>query len=350
MGRRAAKLAGFIALLLLAVFVPFFANDYQTDLASVALVYALFAISLDLAWGFTGILSLGHAAFFGLGAYTYGLIGVTFNFGGIVFLAWAASALLPMILALVVGYASSRAGTGDVYFALISLAVTLILERVAFAWRPFTGGSDGLLNVPWPSIAFPGSEWYFDFDTPFAFYFLTLGFTVAGYLFARRLVASPFGRVLVAIRENRSRTEFLGFNVTRYRVTAYVISAGLGGIAGAISAPVRAGQIVAPEVFGVLLSVQVFIWVAVGGAGTLIGPAIAAIGLKFFESFLTGHFLETYLIIIGAVFVLIVLFFPDGLAGYLIQRWGVGYSGVGPAILKNGPGGSVPPAPDEARP
>lgn len=321
---RTVKLGGVVAFLLSAAAVLFLANDYQTDLTSVALAYALFAISLDLAWGFTGILSLGHAAFFGLGAYTYGLIGVTFDFGGLVFVAWAAAILLPMVLALLVGYASSRAKTGDVYFALISLAVTLIFERVAFAWRSFTGGSDGLLNVPWPSITFPGSGWSFDFNTPVSFFLLTLGVTVAGYLFARRLVASPFGRILVAIRENRSRTEFLGFNVTRYRVTAYVISAGLAGIAGAISAPVRAGQIVAPDVFGVLLSVQVFIWVAVGGAGTLIGPAAAAIGLKFLESFLTGRFLETYLVMIGAVFVLVVLFFPNGIAGHLIQKDGGG--------------------------
>jgi ABC-type branched-subunit amino acid transport system permease subunit len=210
-----------------------------------------------------------------------------------------------------VAFVSFKAGTREIYFALITLALTLVLEQVALVATGLTGGSNGLLGIPWPVVGVPG-VFELTFDTPESFYYLVVVVTAIGFAFCSALVSGRFGSILAAIRESDHRAETLGYSTLRYRVVISGIAAAIAGVAGAVYAPLIG--IVDPSVFGVALSVQVFVWVAVGGAGTLIGPLIAALLITAGQSSLSGSSATAYLLVIGVVFILIVLFLPGGLS------------------------------------
>lgn len=259
--------------------------------------WALFAVALDLLVGFTGLLSFGHAAFWGASAYATGLVAIH---AGLPFpLAVLAGALAAMVLAVPIGWLSVRR-TG-IYFAMVTLAFAQTVYFAVNQWGSVTGGENGLQGVPRSP------------EDPFWFYYAALPMVLAGLWMAWRIVHSPFGRVLVAIRDNPARVRALGYSVERYEVQAIVLSAGLSGVAGGLFA-VGHGFASLQEVYWTT-SGKVVIMVVLGGIGTLWGPVIGAALLVILEDQLATAGFDGINLITGALFVLVVLVFRRGILG-----------------------------------
>jgi urea transport system permease protein len=298
----------FIGLLL----YPLIANVYLIDMMSTALILGIFALSLDLIWGYTGVLNLGHAAFFGLGSYSFVLTLKHLETINPIYISLLVAIAIPIVLALIIGLVTFLSGTTEIYFAIITLAVSLLLEKIALVWYNFTGGSNGIINIPTLYFSFPGI-FSFPLDSSMKYYYFVVAVSLIVFLLCKKIVHSPFGKVLIAIRENPQRTAVLGYNTAKYKIAIYCISGGIAGLSGAMFGPLNA--IVYPSLFGLLLSAQVLIWVAVGGKGTLIGAFLGAAALNILEAYLSDVSIMAYLIILGIVFILVVLFLPQGFAG-----------------------------------
>ena len=305
-----------LALVILALLIiyPNLVDDFYIDLIAKALVLGIFGLSLDIAWGISGILSLGQGAFFGLGAYTYTLFVKNLQLPGSSLLSLALAIVLPAILAGFIAYPAFRRGAHEVYFAIITMAVSLVFAQIAVVWYRFTGGSDGIPNVP-------SFNFGIRLDEPLKFYYFVLLICVGCYLATRRIVRSPFGRVLEAIKENEERVEFLGYNVTGYKVTIFLISGAFAGLGGSLYASLNG--IVFPDLFGLLLSAQVIIWVTIGGRGTLLGAFLGALLVNPIESIVGSVSFRFYLLVMGGLFIFIVISFPQGIMGFLLRRHGV---------------------------
>ncbi len=311
-----------LTVMIIVVAYSFVAGQYQLFLISLALVFSILAMSLDLVWGYAGILDLGHVAFFALGSYAMAFALRNFSAFGAppspavanTYAGLVLAIIIPSALALGIGYAGFYSGARIIYFALISLAVTLVLGKLFIDQYYVTGGSNGITNIPQIALGVPFLPG-FVIQTPLESFYLILAFTVITYFLLKRTVDSPFGKVLMGIRANESRAVALGYDVRRYKLLAYIISAGGAGLAGALFAPLNG--IVYPDLFGLVLAAQVFVWVAVGGEGTLIGPVLGAVIMKVIESSVRDLYEYQYLIIIGIVFILMVTLFPKGFWGIL---------------------------------
>jgi branched-chain amino acid transport system permease protein len=285
--------------------------------------WALFAVALDLLLGFCGLLSFGHAAFWGSSAYATGLVAIH---TGLPFpVAVLAGALVAMALALPIGLLSVRR-TG-IYFAMVTLAFAQTIYFAANQWGSVTGGENGLQGVPRELGGLDLSE-------PFYFYYAALPMIMAGMVLAWRIVRSPFGRVLVAIRDNPARVRALGYPVERYEVLAIVLSAGLAGIAGGLFA-VSHGFASLQEVYWTT-SGKVVIMTVLGGIGTLWGAVIGAALLVLLEDQLATAGFDGINLVTGAVFVVVVLLFRRGILGtarhlLLVRRRGRGVVDPEPA-------------------
>jgi len=270
-------------------------SRYYLLLAFDALLFGAIAMSLDLLMGYTGLVSFGHAAFYGLGAYATAILmerGVQS--------VWACVGFA----ALVVSYfATARRG---IYFALL----TLIFAEVVYTFFRYTqtfGGSDGIQGLP-DATVLPGLV----IDTPTRKYYLVLAYLLIAYAICRVVVASHFGRVLVAIRENEDRARFLGYNVPRYKMGACMISALLTGVGGAIY-PMRSA-FATPDLMLWTESGEFIISVMIGGLGTLVGPIIGGAFFTILRDKVSS-IVDWYFIVIGGVLIVIVLFMPRGLLG-----------------------------------
>ena len=288
-------------LLLLLPALPFMSKFYLL-LAFDALLFGTVAMALDLLMGYTGLVSFGHAAFFGLGAYASAIVLER----GIVSL-WACLAFAVLVVglyALVVSFfATARRG---IYFALL----TLIFAEVVYTFFRYTqtfGGSDGIQGVPSPRVL---GE--FAIDTPLRNYYLVLVYLGLAYLACRVLVTSHFGRVLVAIRENEDRARFLGYNVQRYKMAVCMISALVTGLGGALY-PGRSA-FATPDLMLWTVSGEFIIMVMIGGLGTLAGPVVGGAFFVLLQEKVSSY-VDWYFIVIGLVLILIVLFMPRGLLG-----------------------------------
>jgi branched-chain amino acid transport system permease protein len=264
--------------------------------------WALFAAAVDLLLGFTGLLSFGHAAFWGGSAYCTGLIAVHV---GVPFpIAILGGALFAAVLALPIGFLAVR--LQGIYFAMVTLAFAQMVYFVANQWRSVTGGENGLQSIPRDFFGM-------DLSDPFFFYYAGLPFILLGMFVAWRIVRSPFGRVLVSIRDNPSRARALGYPVDRYKLLAFVLSAGLSGVAGGLFA-ISHGFSSLQEVYWTT-SGQVVMMVVLGGIGTLWGGAVgAALIVQLNDYLATAGFQETG-IVTGAIFILVVLLFRRGIWG-----------------------------------
>jgi branched-chain amino acid transport system permease protein len=277
-------------------------SRYYLLLTFDALLFGAIAMSLDLLMGYTGLVSFGHAAFYGLGAYATAVLmerGVQS--------VWACVAFAVIVVglyALVVGYfATARRG---IYFALL----TLIFAEVVYTFFRYTqtfGGSDGIQGLP-DATLLPGVP----IDTPARKYYLVLAYLAIAYAICRLVVASHFGRVLVAIRENEDRARFLGYNVQRYKMGACMISALLTGVGGAIY-PMRSA-FATPDLMLWTESGEFIISVMIGGLGTLVGPIIGGAFFTILRDKVSSV-VDWYFIVIGGVLIVIVLFLPRGLLG-----------------------------------
>jgi branched-chain amino acid transport system permease protein len=302
---RAAALAAIAALAVL----PWVLARHQLSILVDLLIFGLFAMSLDLIMGYTGMVSFGHAAYFGLGAYGSAL--VLLHFQPPVPVALVAGALLAAAVAVPVGWLSTRA-TG-IYFAMLTLAFAQFLYTVAYKWRDLTGGSDGIAGVPKTTLFWGGPS----LVDARAFYFLVAACLVLSLLACRALTRSPFGRALEAIRENERRFVSLGRDARPFKLVVFVVAALFAGLAGALFAPFRG--FASPEVMFWLLSGQALMMVIIGGIGTLVGPVIGAMVFIMIQEVISSY-TEHWMIFTGAVFVAIVIFLPGGLVG-TARRW-----------------------------
>jgi len=294
----------------LLALLPFGLPPYAMTLLTEALILGLFAMSLDLMAGYARLISFGHAAAYGFGAYACGnfMLHTSMPLPCGVLLA----GLLGGIVAIGVGWVCTQA-TG-VSFSMLTLAYAQLLYAVAFKWTSVTGASDGLAGIPRNPGPF-GVTWW---SSKAGFYYLTLGSLVGAYIFCRELVRSPFGAVLRGIRENEAKTVALGFNTRRYKIAIVAISYGLAGLAGALYAPFAG--FANTELLFWLLSGQVLIMVIVGGTGTLIGPILGAAFFLYVQQKLSGY-TDSWALFFGVIFILFVLFMPEGIWGFLQARF-----------------------------
>lgn len=264
--------------------------------------WALFAVALDLLLGYTGLLSFGHAAFWGTSAYTTGIIAI--NTGMPFYVAILGGAVLAAILAIPIAYLSVRR-TG-IYFAMVTLAFAQLVYFVANQWRSLTGGENGLQGIPREAFGM-------DLSDSFYFYYAAIPLVLLGLFAAWRVVHSPFGRVLVAIRENPSRARALGYPVDWYKVQVFVISAFLAGIAGGVYA-VGHGFASLQEVYWTT-SGKAVVMNILGGMGTLWGPVLGAGIIVILEDYLATAGIDAVGVVTGAIFVVTVLVFRKGIWG-----------------------------------
>jgi urea transport system permease protein len=314
-------------------------SDYAVALVGKIMCYAICALAMDLIWGYTGILSLGHGLFFALGGYVMGMylmrqIGTDGNYKSnlpdfMVFLDWKTLpwhwtfsdsfvatllmvVLVPGVLAFVFGYFAFRSRIKGVYFSIITQAMTFAAMLLFFRNETGFGGNNGftdfkrILDLP---IATPAMR--------MTLFVLTGWALLMSYLFARWLVQSKFGRVLQAIRDAESRVMFSGYSPLPYKLTIWVISAVMCGIAGALYVP-QVG-IINPSEMSTANSIEIAVWAAVGGRASLIGPIVGAFLVNGMKSWLTVTAPEFWLYFLGALFIGVTLYMPHGVVG-LIQK------------------------------
>jgi branched-chain amino acid transport system permease protein len=269
------------------------------------LILGLFALSVDIIMGYTGLVSLGVTAFFGLGAYAGAL--TLLKAANSIWLAMVIGLVLCGAVAWVIGYLSIR--IKGAYFALLTLAFAQMFHEIAFRWQSFTGGSDGLRGVPDPSIGV--APFALSLSNPYVLFYFTLAVVILVYYLCVRLVNSPFGRVLQAIRDNEERVEFLGYNVRVFKRRSFVISGVIGGLAGVLYALLR---FIDPAVLYWFTSAEALVMTLFGGMGTLYGPIIGAIVFLFSRDLLSTY-TEHWRLILGVIFVGFVLFSPQGIVG-----------------------------------
>lgn len=301
-------------LLLLAIF-PWISGSYQLNLLSKFLTYSILALSLDLIWGYAGILSFAHAVFFGLGSYGLALtLKYWGHLPGATYIGILLAVGLPSILAIFIGYAMFFRRVGGVYFAIVTFALGAILHSVTIVWIGFTGGLNGLYGFPNPRLGIPGL-WEIEIGTGFVrTYYLIAAVLVLVYILALRLMKSPFGQLLRAINDNEERVESLGYNVAAVKLVIFVISCAIAGLSGALYVPVG---FVSAQIMGILFSTAVIVWVAVGGRGTLFGAVMGALVVNYLQVFMSDLLVFYWYMIIGLFFILVVLVWPDGIIGIL---------------------------------
>ena len=294
----------FVGIVMLLV-LPYMLSTYYLGLVIQMMIFALFAMSLDLLIGYTGMASLGHAAYFGVAAYTTGLLALRLNVS--VWFAIPAALLVAALTATLFGLLALR--TRGSYFLMITLALSQVAWGIAFGWRTLTGGDDGLPDVPRPHLGLP---WSMADSTPF--YYFVVFFIACATLLLIRVVSSPFGYALRGIRESETRMLALGYNVWRYKLVVFVLAATFAGLAGSLYAYYN--RFVSPDYMDVARSAEVLLMVILGGSGTLIGPAIGAAFIVFLENIISGY-TERWLIFLGVIYVLVALFAPRGLVGFV---------------------------------
>jgi branched-chain amino acid transport system permease protein len=289
-------------------------------LATQVLIFGVFALGFNLLYGYTGLLSFGHAAYYGLGAYGTGIALAKLKWGSLAG-GLAAGLALAMAGGAVIGFFCLR--RRGIYFSMLTLAFAQLVYFLAFHATPWTGGDDGLRGIPTMAVTLPGVR--IPLDTSLTFYYFAFVLVVAAVAALKRILDSPFGAVLGAIRENTERAIACGYDVTRVKLLSFVFSALFSGLAGALDA-LRL-TVVPIESLYWTTSGQVVIMALLGGAGTFFGPFVGAATFLVLEDRLS-IFTESWPLVIGAVFVAFVLFLPKGIWGALLE---LGYRSRSPA-------------------
>lgn len=304
----------FIAVALLLLLLPLVTDTHTPTLLA---IWALFALSLGLMWGYAGILSFGHAAYFGLGAYTYAITAMNTgeSTAGLIL-----AVLLPAFVAAVIGAMMFYGRISDVYMGVITLVFALILNKFmgATAGEAYRIGSarlGGFNGIPaFPILNVPGDPATQIYGA--GLYYVVAVALLGCYLVARWVLSGAFGRTLLGIRENEARIELLGYNAPAYKTAIFALSAAMAGLAGCLYA--TWAEIVTPSLFGLGQSVEVIIWTIAGGLGTLIGPVVGAVLLGGLKLLLGEQTVVDNSLVLGAILVLVVLLLPRGLVPALI--------------------------------
>ncbi len=319
-----------VIIMLLLCLAPIFLSDFRTNLLGKFVAFAILALGIDLIWGYTGILSLGHGVYFGLGAYCMAMYLKLEAGGGKLpdFMSWSGrdtlpwfwfpfqaapvailmAVLIPTVLALIIGYLTFKNRIRGVYFSILTQALSIIFVVLFVGQQEFTGGTNGITNFK--SI--------FGFSlasnaTKLWLYYISVILLLLAFLFCRFIIDRRVGRVLIAIRDGENRARFSGYNPTIYKVFVYCISAAMAGLAGAIYVP-QVG-IISPAEMGIVPSIEMVIWVAIGGRGSLNGAIIGAILVNLTKSGVSEKFPAVWSYFIGIAFIVVVIFMPSGLVG-----------------------------------
>ncbi|WP_317971930.1 urea ABC transporter permease subunit UrtC [Paenibacillus sp. CCS19] len=313
---------------------PLYLSDFRLNLLAKFLAFAIVALGLDLIWGYTGILSLGHGVFFGLGGYAMamhlklqasgGRMPDFMDWSGLTALpafwkpfeslgfAFIAGLLIPGLLALGLGYVTFRNRIRGVYFTILTQALVIITTTLLIGQQAYTGGTNGITGyskIAGQSISSP--------DTKQMLYWITAIFLVVAFVLCRFLVKSRFGKVLRAIRDGENRVRFIGYNPALYQMTAFAISGVLAGLAGMLF--VLHVGIISPSMLGIVPSIEMVLWVAIGGRGTLIGAALGAVLMNGAKSEISAQYPDAWTFIMGGLFIVVVVFLPGGVTS-LFQR------------------------------
>ncbi|MEZ4504177.1 MAG: urea ABC transporter permease subunit UrtC [Dehalococcoidia bacterium] len=313
---------------------PLFMSDFRLNLFGKFLTFAIVAIGIDVLWGYAGMLSLGQGVFFGLGGYAMAMylkleasgddIPDFMTWSGLKELPWfwevfrepwlafTLALLGPALVAFALGYLLFRSQVTGVYFSIVTQALALVLVTFLVGQQAYSGGTNGITNystiLGWRVTA-P--------TTQHALYFVTVGALIASYIGSRALVRSRFGRLMLAVRDDEDRVRFSGYNVPAIKATVFAFSAALAGLAGALFVP-QVG-IISPANLGIVPSIEMVLWVSVGGRATLAGAAVGAVVVNVARTWLSESFPETWLYAIGAMFIGSVVLFPRGIAGLVLD-------------------------------
>lgn len=320
-----------VLFIFLAVF-PFLFSMFQVGLFTKFMCFALIALSLDLLWGYTGILSLGQGVYFGLGAYCmamylklhasgHSLPDFMRSAGSTVHslpLIWQPFAnpitaillviLVPIVVSIVIGALTFINRIRGVYFSILSEALAVIFSVLLVGSQTYTGGSNGLTNF----TTFMGLNLYSNGGKLTLFY-ATLFILILMYIISYQLIHHKTGNVLIAIRDSENRLRFTGYNTASYKIFIYALSSAMSGIAGALY--VMQVGIITPNDVGVMFSIEMVIWVAIGGRATLLGPVIGALVVNEFKTIISNYFPSLWSYFIGALFIIVILIFPRGFMG-----------------------------------
>lgn len=294
--------ASFLLLLALPFITPYKA------LASQMLIFAIFAIGYDIIFGYTGLLSFGHAAFFGVGAYTSGLCLIHFPIP--VPVAIALGTLSGMIVAVPIGYLSIR--RHGIYFAMVTLAFAQMIYFIAFKWRGLTGGDDGLHGVPRPPLG------PIKLESEIVLYYFILFFFMLSVVLGIKIITSPFGKTLQCLRENEERARSIGYDPIKFKIISFVISAFFAALAGGLYAVLQ--NFVPLFTLHLDTSGDIVLMTLIGGMGTLYGPIMGAMVLVFLKDVLSSY-LNIWPLILGLLFVISVSTFRKGVFKELKEKF-----------------------------
>lgn len=310
--------------------LPNMLSEFRLNLLGKLLCFAIIAIGLDLLWGYGGMLSLGQGVFFGLGAYAMAMYLKLQSTAGEMpdFMVWSGLESMPFfwrpfehawfalpiavigpgIIAFFLGYMVFRSRVKGVYFSIITQALALVLSTFFVSQQAYTGGTNGITNY---TTLF--GKFLIATDTQLLLYQVTVVFLVITYVIAYAITKSRFGRLLVALRDDEDRVRFTGYNVALIKAVVFSISCAMAGLAGALFVP-QVG-IIGPANLGIVPSIEMVIWVAIGGRASLSGAVVGAITVGFAKSYLSESFPEIWLYFLGALFIGAVVLFPSGIVG-----------------------------------
>ena len=304
--------SGFAVILALLIAAPLVLPPFWGRFLTEILIWGLLAMSSDILIGYTGMISFGHSAFFGLGIYGTAAALLLVDPPNL-FLAILFGLVASGLVAVVVAYFSTR--LRDIYFAITTLIFSQIFYVVIFTWTSVTGGENGLAFTR-PGLGIPGL--YVVRFTAETMHWFVLAVVAGSYLLLRRITQSPFGTVLQSIRENEARTRAIGYHVEHYKIISVMISGLFAGLAGVLYA--LQNQFAAPDFVFFLVSGETVIFNVMGGIGTLVGPIVGAGFFLLLREALSRFFTEYYLIPVGIIFIAMVIFMPQGLLGFM-RRW-----------------------------
>lgn len=311
----ASRVPWTLIVFLAACTVPWLGTRYDTFLAGQIVIDALFAVSLNLLLGTTGLVSFGHVAYFGVGAYVCGILMKTYGMPFVI--AFPAAGLGAAVFALVSGYFCVR--LTKLYFAMLTLAFSQIAWAVAYKWNAVTGGDQGLPEIPYPNLdwmsAIPGCG---DLSVGARFYLLTLVLVAVSFAVIRQIIRSPFGRMLTTIRDNPERAAFIGLNVRAYQLASFVVAGGFAGLAGALYGLFSRG-VFADYVFW-SKSAEVIIMAILGGMNYFWGPPVGALALVWLNQEITDY-TQYWPFVLGCLLLVLLFIFPGGIVGGLVSGY-----------------------------
>jgi len=306
------KITPYVICFLAFVVLPPLFPRYLQSMVTKILIFSTFALSLNLIWGYTGLISLGHATYFGIGAYASTIVIVRLGIGNF-WLAGFIGIIVAGVVAAIYGVIALRV-TG-LYFLLVTLALGQLMFYIAERWRGLTGGSNGIIGTPFPDIGVEG----FSFNA-LSFYFLVLIVAVFCYLFLNRLVKSPFGHALQGIRDDEKKMRTLGYNTWLYKYLAYIIAGVVASVAGVLFSYFLV--VVGPTQLSITTSTMALLMVIIGSTQVFWGPVVGAVVVILFEYTASIFVPERWPLILGAIFVIAVMFLRDGIGISLIRFWG----------------------------